>query len=109
MAARHQDLRFRDGRGLVLVVLQRQRSAGEHFRFPGIEGDGAHGIARFLRPVEAVQDFVSAFDDVGGYVALVGNATVRQGRSEERSVGKESVSTCRSRWSQEHEKKNNTT
>src|SRR3546814_8576353 len=42
MAARHQDLRFRDGRGLVLVVLQRQRSAGEHFRFPGIEGDGAH-------------------------------------------------------------------
>src|SRR3546814_16769228 len=26
-------------------------------------------------------------------------------RSEERSVGKECVSTCRSRWSQNHEKK----
>src|SRR3546814_18553711 len=35
VAARHQDLRFRDGRGPVLVVPQRQRSAGEHFRFPG--------------------------------------------------------------------------
>src|SRR3546814_19983363 len=27
-------------------------------------------------------------------------------RSEERRVGKECVSTCRSRWSQSHEKKN---
>src|SRR3546814_11707758 len=29
-------------------------------------------------------------------------------RSEERRVGKECVSTCRSRWSQYHSKKNNT-
>src|SRR3546814_20647065 len=29
------------------------------------------------------------------------------GRSEERRVGKECVSTCRSRWSPYHEKKNN--
>src|SRR3546814_11094085 len=29
------------------------------------------------------------------------------GRSEERRVGKECVSTCRSRWSPDHEKKNN--
>src|SRR3546814_12094336 len=28
-------------------------------------------------------------------------------RSEERRVGKEGVSTCRSRWSPDHEKKNN--
>src|SRR3546814_15287018 len=28
------------------------------------------------------------------------------GRSEERRVGKECVSTCRSRWSPDHEKKN---
>src|SRR3546814_16181191 len=28
-------------------------------------------------------------------------------RSEERRVGKECVSTCRSRWSQDHEKKKN--
>src|SRR3546814_18526122 len=31
------------------------------------------------------------------------------GRSEERSVGKECVSTCRSRWSQHHYKKKTTT
>src|SRR3546814_14563512 len=30
------------------------------------------------------------------------------GRSEERRVGKECVSTCRSRWSPYHEKKKNT-
>src|SRR3546814_17954396 len=35
----------------------------------------------------------------------IGRATVSC-RSEERHVGKESVSTCRSRWSQYHEKKN---
>src|SRR3546814_18495210 len=29
-------------------------------------------------------------------------------RSEERRVGKECVSTCRSRWSRDHSKKNNT-
>src|SRR3546814_17598327 len=29
-------------------------------------------------------------------------------RSEERRVGKEGVSTCRTRWSQKHEKKNTT-
>src|SRR3546814_14377939 len=31
----------------------------------------------------------------------------KQHRSEERRVGKECVSTCRSRWSPYHEKKNN--
>src|SRR3546814_12101028 len=31
-----------------------------------------------------------------------------KGRSEERRVGKECVSTCRSRWSPYHKKKNNT-
>src|SRR3546814_18724949 len=32
----------------------------------------------------------------------------REGRSEERRVGKESVSTCKSRWSAYHSKKNKT-
>src|SRR3546814_21034157 len=32
----------------------------------------------------------------------------KQGRSEERRVGKECVSTCRYRWSQYHKKKNKT-
>src|SRR3546814_13705998 len=32
----------------------------------------------------------------------------REGRSDERRVGKECVSTCRSRWSPDHEKKKKT-
>ena len=59
-AARHQDLRFRDGRGLVgVVVLEGERGAGEHFGFAIVQGDAAHGIARFLHPIETAQDFVS--------------------------------------------------
>src|SRR3546814_11606621 len=34
-----------------------------------------------------------------------GVAVIRVGRSEERRVGKEGVSTCRSRWSPSHSKK----
>src|SRR3546814_9830089 len=40
------------------------------------------------------------------HVAMgVGAAVAARGRSEERRVGKECVSTCRSRWSQYHSKK----
>src|SRR3546814_17670342 len=38
-------------------------------------------------------------------VRAVEDSLKRLGRSEERSVGKECVSTCRSRWSPYHEKK----
>src|SRR3546814_17131603 len=38
--------------------------------------------------------------------ALFRSCTRTQARSEERRVGKECVSTCRSRWSPYHEKKN---
>src|SRR3546814_15903166 len=38
---------------------------------------------------------------------LAGRAERGRARSEERSVGKECVSTCRSRWSQYHSKTNN--
>src|SRR3546814_18190281 len=49
-----------------------------------------------------------------GAAGLEGRGPIRQGalegsnvnRSEERRVGKECVSTCRSRWSPYHEKKN---
>src|SRR3546814_15420332 len=42
----------------------------------------------------------------GGWLAVLDEGDVhRELRSEERRVGKECVSTCRSRWSPEHEKK----
>src|SRR3546814_11232599 len=43
------------------------------------------------------------FDDVRAKATRGGRMSHR--RSEERRVGKECVSTCRSRWSPEHEKK----
>src|SRR3546814_19396055 len=42
------------------------------------------------------------------YPISTGSPQPRYGRSEERRVGKECVSTCRSRWSPEHEKKKQT-
>src|SRR3546814_8800406 len=45
----------------------------------------------------------AALEDVdGGGAQLVGNENLDHGRSEERRVGKECVSTCRSRWSPYH-------
>src|SRR3546814_15193453 len=39
---------------------------------------------------------------------LVGTGSTQEGRSEERRVGKECVSTCRSRWSPYHSTKKRT-
>src|SRR3546814_14187156 len=44
---------------------------------------------------------------LAGHLGL-GRLLVLRDRSEERRVGKECVSTCRSRWSPYHEKKNQT-
>src|SRR3546814_6354813 len=41
----------------------------------------------------------------GGKAATVTDCNLLAGRSEERRVGKECVSTCRSRWSQYHSQK----
>src|SRR3546814_10785725 len=56
---------------------------------------------------------VAAEKPCGGHLALGRNRDLRQHgidqillRSEERRVGKECVSTCRSRWSPSHYKKN---
>src|SRR3546814_14362713 len=43
------------------------------------------------------------FHEAGDYLFV--HAGIKPGRSEERSVGKECVSTCRSRWSPYHQKK----
>src|SRR3546814_15675565 len=42
----------------------------------------------------------------GQTLVVDGGATLPEVRSEERRVGQECVSTCRSRWSPEHLKKN---
>src|SRR3546814_17847972 len=52
-----------------------------------------------FRKFERVECAPLQVDDMGGHVTRQAN------RSEERRVGKECVSTCRSRWSPYHEKK----
>src|SRR3546814_10972849 len=69
-----------------------------------------------IDPIAAVQLVVTAagFLEHGGEDVAVdavvslqtGDPVVAAARSEERRVGKECVSTCRSRWSPSHEKNN---
>src|SRR3546814_14462623 len=73
-------------------------------RLPGKEGDfcRAHALSNDIVQKEVVQ--LIRTDHVLG--ALDGAVSVgRDQRSEERRVGKECVSTCRSRWSPYHSKK----
>src|SRR3546814_13180758 len=59
-----------------------------------------------LRPhykLDFAEAAADALPDSGKFDRLIDQAAVR---SEERRVGKECVSTCRSRWSPSHEKKN---
>src|SRR3546814_18368838 len=48
-------------------------------------------------------------DDFPEIEVILREVPCQTNRSEERRVGKECVSTCRSRWSPNHQKKNNTT
>src|SRR3546814_15118141 len=57
-----------------------------------VQGEIAVDIHHARRKARA--DIAAVHEQVGVHVALAG-----QGRSEERRVGKECVSTCRSRWS----------
>src|SRR3546814_20236540 len=76
--------------------------------FDGVQLHGANGylIDQFLRDGSNLRD-----DDYGGPVEnrirLLSEVTeaLIAVRSEERRVGKECVSTCRSRWSPYHSKK----
>src|SRR3546814_14763719 len=90
--------------------------------------DLCHGLGHGVEPVEAIVDggaVARAFRTIWGYLAREAAASVQpllagraiedilepwtiDLRSEERSVGKECVSTCRSRWSPYHLKKKNT-
>src|SRR3546814_19487565 len=56
----------------------------------------------FVAPIGYALQYLMTFT---GASLDFGISTVGTGRSEERRVGKECVSTCRSRWSQYHKKK----
>src|SRR3546814_14055686 len=75
--------------------LRRQPLIGEH-------DDPGSALARELRQPQQV-GLITTDVEHHQHIAL---AEIE--RSEERRVGKECVSTCRSRWSPYHKKKNNT-
>ena len=70
--------------------------AGEYFAVLGPNGSGK---STFLKVVLGLTGLNAGEISVLGKPARLGNAGVR---SEERRVGKECVSTCRSRWSPYH-------
>src|SRR3546814_15514073 len=75
----------RGGRAMVMAAILGSAC-------PGGRGVGRMKFGRFAVPVTT------------GHVAAFTIKLVGLGRSEERRVGKECVSTCRSRWSPYHEK-----
>src|SRR3546814_16421970 len=64
----------------------------------GDEVEQAVGVA----VVESVKAASDVYSPVSGTVVAVNSDLTDKPRSEERRVGKECVSTCRSRWSPEH-------
>src|SRR3546814_16418896 len=59
----------------------------------------------WIKPFESTYQVKVQYTPTAG-MELLGKVRAEQARSEERRVGKESVSTCRSRWRPGHEKKN---
>src|SRR3546814_16097139 len=103
----------------MVTLLQRYVAIFDHLRpFPGFAGDECaeffrsasarlaarigNGLLHFGILQDAVELAVQSGNDGGGCTGRRQDAlpVVRFERSEERRVGKECVSTCRSRWSQ---------
>src|SRR3546814_11750823 len=82
----------------VQIALLRDHSR-EQRRFEHVEGEAEAEVARTLKE-QARQAAVAADMELIGHVARRPRHPVE--RSEERRVGKECVSTCRSRWSPNH-------
>src|SRR3546814_12941826 len=78
--------------GSVIVAI-----AGEGGKSRMGNGDDAVRSTK-LREINFIQN-------IGRFETAKPTHDARFGRSEERRVGKECVSTCRSRWSPDHEKK----
>src|SRR3546814_20950279 len=73
--------------------------AGEAVFLGALLAEGAHGAVALVGILQAVQHHVVVDRAMAGLAAC-------PHRSEERRVGNECVSTCRSRWSPSHSKKN---
>src|SRR3546814_18524961 len=84
----------------VLILMRDPENAPVEQRH--VIAHAQHGLIDVPALELAVDD---ALQKLGGH--LVGGVGIGETRSEERRVGKECVSTCRSRWSPYHSKKNN--
>src|SRR3546814_15408570 len=72
----------------------------------GLSSHTKESLGAFERAIAASPDVVE-FHTVTGALEYLLRVEVADIRSEERRVGKECVSTCRSRWSPYHKKKKN--
>src|SRR3546814_10104897 len=79
--------------GAVAVLQRREHGAEEQHQAVGILVVGVHRLGHQILHVAA---------DGGQRIAVGDPEAVGADRSEERRVGKECVSTCRSRWSPYH-------
>src|SRR3546814_18541090 len=64
---------------------------------PPVRGVDRRALVEFAGRIEAEEPAVGA-----GLELIAGTRVIDRHRSEERRVGKECVSTCRSRWSPSH-------
>src|SRR3546814_15968185 len=94
---------------IVAADIHVEETARKKGRRPVAHQVGREGAGRKVTPRPAIgTDPVELVDAQMGVIIEIGldQRPVAVRRSEERRVGKEWVSTCRSRWSREHEKKN---
>src|SRR3546814_15555125 len=93
------------GSGWVALLEQRLQTENKAYQMQNssISGDtSSGGVARLPEALRRYQPAIVILE-LGSTDALRGLSLDM--RSEERRVGKEFVSTCRSRWSPEHQKK----
>src|SRR3546814_21050517 len=91
-------------------------SSDLHLLLPdgGIGGTAAHGEVVAADHDRAAVEAAATEDEIGRaeiaeFAGGIVNGAAGNGRSEERRVGKECVSTCRSRWAPDHKKKKQNT
>src|SRR3546814_12066355 len=81
----------------MTMTWSRGAQPGERVKSVSVNGKPLDPTATYT---VATNDFIAAGGD--GYAVLTETKPMIDGRSEERRVGKECVSTCRSRWSPHH-------